>query len=158
MHVTGDLSASGTKPFKIDHPLDPTQRYLYHYSIESSEVLNQYSGNVILDNNGKAWVDLPEWFSLINKDFRYQLTPIDAPAPDLYIAQRIQGTRFQIAGGTAGLEVSWQITALRNDPYIQRYGAPVDVEKPAEEQGTYLFPELFGQPMEMGVFYDQFGE
>jgi hypothetical protein len=153
VHVTGDLSAGGTKPFKIDHPLDPANRYLYHYSVESSEVLNQYSGNVTLDVDGEAWVELPVWFPAINKDYRYQLTPIGASAPTLYIAQEIEDGRFKIAGGAAGLKVSWQVTGRRDDPYVQYYGAPVEVDKPAGEQGTYLYPELYGQPEELGRDY-----
>jgi hypothetical protein len=152
VHVAGDLSASGSKPFKIDHPLDPANQYLYHYSMESSEVLNQYSGNVILDENGEAWVELPAWFETLNSDFRYQLTCVGAYAP-VYIAQEIEGGRFQIAGGPGGLKISWQVTALRSDPYIERYGAPVEMEKPEGEKGTYIFPELYDQPEELSLNY-----
>jgi len=152
VHVNGTLSAV-VKMFKIDHPLDPANQYLYHYSVESSEVLNQYSGNVVLGADGSAWVELPAWFSAINRDVRYQLTPVGGAAPGLYIAQEVRDNRFQVAGGPPGLKVSWLITAVRSDPYIQRYGAPVEVEKPAEERGTYLFPELYGQPEELGRDY-----
>jgi hypothetical protein len=160
VQVQGDLSASGTKAFKIDSPLDPAHQYLYHYSLESSEVLNQYSGNATLDANGEAWVRLPNWFAAINKDFRYQLTPVGAPAPGLYVAQEMRssaaGSQFKIAGGPAGLKISWQVTALRNDPYVQAHGAPVVVDKPAGEQNTYLYPELYGQPPEKGLGYQEF--
>jgi hypothetical protein len=155
VHVTGDLSASGSKPFKIDHPLDPANQYLYHYSIESSEVLNQYSGNVTLDENGQAWVELPDWFQAINIDFRYQLTPIGVPAPNLYIAQEIQDNRFMIGGGEPGMKVSWTVTALRDDPYIQQYPHPVEELKPEDERGTYLYPDLYGQPKEAGLDYQR---
>jgi hypothetical protein len=156
VYVNGTFSAD-VKLFKIDHPFDPANRYLYHYSMESAEVLNQYSGNVVLGADGSAWVELPEWFAAINQDVRYQLTCIGGFAP-VYIAQKAGGqeaggSRFQIAGGTAGLEVSWLITARRSDPYVQRYGAPVEVEKPAAERGTYLHPELYGQPAELGLDY-----
>lgn len=152
VHVTGDLSASGTKPFKIDHPLDPANKYLYHYSIESAEVLNQYSGNVVLDAHGQAWVEMPAWFAAINRDFRYQLTCIGGYAP-VYIAKEISDNRFLIAGGTPGLKVSWQVTGVRNDPYVQRYGAPVEEDKPASERGTYIYPDLYNQPEELGRDY-----
>jgi hypothetical protein len=33
----------------------------------------------------------PDWFSALNKDFRYQLTAIGAPGPNLYIAEEISG-------------------------------------------------------------------
>ena len=52
--VADDFSVGGTKAFRIDHPLDPENRELWHAAIESSEVLNAYSGNVVLDGNGEA--------------------------------------------------------------------------------------------------------
>ncbi len=84
VQVTGDLSVTGSisgsvKNFKIDDPLDPARKSLYHASLESSEMANIYSGNVILDRKGQAVVDLPEWFEALNGDFRYQLTTIGRP-------------------------------------------------------------------------------
>ena len=110
--VDGNFFVNGSKDFRIDHPLDPTNKYLYHASIESSEVLNQYSGNVVLDDKGEGQVEFPEWFAAINEDFRYQLTAIGAPGPNLYIAKEISGNDgFTIGGGQPGLKVSWQVTA-----------------------------------------------
>jgi hypothetical protein len=77
----------------------------------------------------------------------------------LYIAQEVQatttGSQFKIAGGSAGLKVSWQVTALRNDPYMQANGTPVVVDKPIDEQGTYLYPELYGQPESTALSYQR---
>ena len=56
----------------------------------------------------------------------------------------IEGNRFKIAGGTPGMKVSWQVTGVRHDPYARAYRSPVEVQKPAQEQGTYLHPELYG--------------
>ena len=151
--VLGDFSVSGTKSFVIDHPLDPANQYLYHYNIESSEVLNQYSGNATLDENGSAWVPLPDWFEAVNTEFRYQLTPIGAAMPNLHIAQEIQGNSFQVGGGEPGMKVSWLVTAVRNDPYMQQNPHPAEVDKPGDERGTYLDPELYGQPEELGLEY-----
>jgi hypothetical protein len=50
---------------------------------------NVYDGIVVLDHKGKAEIDLPDWFGALNKDFRYQLTAIGAPGPNLYIAEEI---------------------------------------------------------------------
>src|SRR5581483_5167624 len=75
--ITGNLFVDGNKNFKIDHPLDPENKYLLHAAIESSEVLNVYSGNVTTDEQGNAVVELPDWFEALNKDFRYQLTVIN---------------------------------------------------------------------------------
>ncbi len=149
--ISGDLSVQGTKNFRIDHPLDPENKYLYHAAIESDEVLDQYTGNVTLDSQGRAVVTLPDWFDAINTDFRYQLTPIGAPAPNLYIAQKIQGNQFEIGGGTPGLEVSWQVTARRDDPYLRTHPFQVERDKPAAAKGYYLAPEAWGQPEERGI-------
>jgi hypothetical protein len=140
--VTGSLSVSGTKNFKIDDPIDPANKYLYHSSVESAEMLNVYSGNVVLDNRGEAEVNLPTWFEALNKDFRYQLTCIGGFGP-VYVAHEISNSKFHIAGGKPGLKVSWQVTAARHDAYAEAYGSPVEVEKPAGERGHYLHPELF---------------
>jgi len=128
--VHGDLSViGGTKNFKIDHPLDPANRYLYHASVESSEVLNTYSGNVILDERGEAVVDLPAWFEAINRDVRYQLTAVGAPGPSLHVAEKVKDNRFRIAGGAAGMEVSWQLTALRSDAWMLAHPFVVEQDK-----------------------------
>jgi len=153
VYVYGTLTAT-SKSFKIDHPLDPANQYLYHYSVESAERLNQYTGNVTLDANGEAWVELPAWFQAVNTDVRYQLTCIGGFSP-VYVAQEVQDNRFQIAGGEPGMKVSWMVTALRNDPYAQQHPSFAEQEKPEGERGTYLDPELYGQPEEMGIHYQQ---
>ena len=118
LRVTGNLDVTGTKNFCIPHPLEPERKVLRHAAIESNEVLNQYSGNVILDDAGQAWVELPTWFEAINCDYRYQLTCIGTFAP-VYIAEECRGNKFKIAGGKPGMKVSWQLTAVRNDAYIR---------------------------------------
>jgi hypothetical protein len=154
--VDGDLSSdslhvSGTKNFKIDHPLDPANKYLYHAAIESSEVMNLYTGKITLDANGEAVVQMPDWFEALNKDFRYSLTPIGAPGPNLYIAEEVSGNRFKIAGGAAGMKVSWQVTGVRQDAYMRAHPMKVEVEKSEKERGHYLRPELFDQPEEKSI-------
>src|SRR6185295_9454281 len=84
IYAQGRLGASGTKSFRIDHPLDPDNKYLLHYSIESPEVLNAYSGKVTLDALGDATIELPSYFAAVNKDPRYTLTPIGAAMPLLH--------------------------------------------------------------------------
>jgi len=156
VHVQGTISTSGVKPFKIDHPLDPENRYLMHAAVESDEVLNTYSGNVVLDLRGEAVVGLPEWFETLNTDFRYSLTAVGTPGPGLYVAEEVTGNHFRIAGGTPGGKVSWQITARRNDPGMQLRPFHTEVEKTGEERGTYLDPEAYGQPPEKS--YDRVRE
>lgn len=153
VYANGSLAATGLKAFQIDHPLDPANKMLNHYCTEGPEPLNVYSGTVSLDGSGAAWITLPEYFQTLNKDFRYQLTPVGASMPDLYVAEEVQGNRFKVAGGKAGMKVSWQVSATRNDLYVQRAGIPVEVDKTGERRGKYLVPELFGMPAERGIFW-----
>ena len=150
--VFGTLIVDGTKNFRIDHPLDPTNKYLNHSVIESSEVLNQYSGNAVLDAKGEARVQFPAWFEAINADFRYQLTAVGAPGPNLYVAEEVKDNAFKIAGGTPGTKVSWQVTARRNDPYMRAHPYVVEKDKPQAERGYYTDPSLYGAPKEQGIF------
>lgn len=137
--------------FKIDHPLDPANKFLYHSFVESPDMKNIYDGVVTADGDGTAWIDLPNWFGALNRDFRYQLTAIGAPAPGLYIASEIVGNRFEIAGGKPGMKVSWQVTGIRQDAYAKAYPLPVEEEKPKEFQGYYLHPEVFNQPASLAI-------
>jgi hypothetical protein len=106
-------------------------------------MLNLYTGNAVLDADGSAFVSLPEWFTALNEDFRYQLTPIGAFA-QLYIADEINLNRFRIAGGRSGMKVSWQVTGVRHDGYAKAHPLVVEVEKQGEDRGHYQNPEAFG--------------
>jgi hypothetical protein len=154
VNVTGTLSANTItatiKNFKIDHPLDPANKYLLHASVESSEMENIYSGNVRLDAHGKATVQMPRWFQALNADFRYQLTCVGGFSP-VYIAREIQGNRFEIAGGKAGIKVSWQITGVRHDAYAKANPLQVEQDKSASERGTYLYPAGQGKKQKIAL-------
>jgi hypothetical protein len=150
VEVLGHLSkASGS--FKIDHPLDPANKYLYHSFVESPDMMNIYNGLASLDSEGEAWITLPGYFEALNQDFRYQLTAIGAPGPNLYIAQEISSNRFKIAGGSPGAKVSWQVTGIRHDAWANAHRMLVEPEKPEYEKGFYLHPELFGAPPDKGL-------
>src|SRR5262249_35186046 len=52
--VFGDVTLSGnlsksSGSFKIDYPLDPTRKYLYHSFVESPDMMNIYNGIVTLN-------------------------------------------------------------------------------------------------------------
>jgi len=147
--VSGTLSKGGGS-FKIDHPLDPTNKYLSHSFVESPDMMNVYNGNVTLDANGAAWVTLPEWFEALNRDFRYQLTPIGAPGPNLYVAEEVSGNRFKIAGGKPRGRVSWQLTGVRHDAWANAHRIGVEEAKPDSERGQYLHPDAF-QPTQGAI-------
>ncbi len=159
--ANGDFGATGAKLFVIDHPLDPANKFLRHFSMESNEILNYYRGNVILDANGEATVQLPDYFQSINNtNYGYNLTPIGQPA-SLYIKSEVSSSgQFVIAGGQPGLKVSWTLTAERNDPYLQQNPDKrlVEINKTGDAVGKYLQPTLFGQPQEMGIYYKKHKE
>ena len=100
--------------------------------------MNVYNGNVMTNANGEAIVELPDYFQPLNKEFRYQLTAVGTPGPNLYIAEKISGNRFKIAGGEAGMEVSWQVTGIRQDAYANAHRIQVEEDKPTHERGKYL--------------------
>lgn len=154
--AVGNSGATGVKSFVIDHPEDPTNKILKHFSVESNEVLNMYRGVEVFDVNGKAIVSLPDYYDSINKNPSYQLTPIGAAMPDLYIEAEINNGQFVIAGGVVNKKVSWQITSERNDPYLQQNPKErkVVVRKEGERRGKYLTPELYKQSKEKGMFYN----
>ena len=148
--VGGNLSKAGGS-FTIDHPLDPENMYLQHSFVESPDMMNVYNGNITLDETGEARVILPDWFEALNQEFRYQLTAVGAPGPNLYIAETVKDNQFKIAGGSPGMTVSWQVTGIRHDPWADANRIEVELPKNEAEQGLYLHPELYGLPPERGI-------
>ncbi|HAP69755.1 MAG TPA: hypothetical protein DCR04_08525 [Flavobacteriales bacterium] len=145
----GNSGASGVKTFTIDHPADPSNKFLKHFSTESNEVLNIYRGNVTFDTNGEAVVEMPDYYDLINKNPSYQLTPIGGYA-QLYVKEELADGRFVIAGGQEGMKASWTVYAERNDPYLQQYpeNRAVEVDKNEGQKGKYFMPQLYGESMD----------
>ena len=148
VHVNGTLTKSAGG-FRIDHPLDPANSYLNHSFVESPDMKDLYDGVATLDESGQAWVQLPDWFEALNRDFRYQLTPIGQFAL-LYVAQEIQDNRFQIAGGNAGMRVSWLVTGIRHDAYAEAHRIQVEEDKPAGEASPSGALQLEGAPPDAG--------
>jgi hypothetical protein len=150
LSVTGKLT-KGSGSFKIDHPLDPANKYLSHSFVESPDMMNVYNGVIVLDAHGSAWVTLPDYFEALNRDFRYQLTAVGTPGPNLYIAKEVSGNRFRIAGGRAKARVSWQATGICQDAYANANRIPVEEQKAPQERGRYLHPELFGASEQQAI-------
>ena len=149
----GTFGASGTKSFRIDHPTDPENKYLLHYSLEGPEVLNVYTGNIRTDAKGFATVRLPDYFAEVNKDPRYSLTVVDETDDFVMakVSRRIQNNQFVIRTSKPNVSVSWEVKGVRNDRFMQRYGAPVVADKPEDEVGRYANPELFGKSREFAI-------
>lgn len=148
-HVNGDLSKSSGS-FKIDHPLDPANKYLYHSFVESPDMMNIYNGNVTTDQQGLAAITLPDYFEALNREFRYQLTVIGKFAQAI-VSEEINGNQFRIETNQPYVKVSWQVTGLRQDAYAEAHRIPTEELKSKTERGSYLPPEVHGQPEEKGI-------
>jgi hypothetical protein len=147
VEVDGALSKSSGS-FKIDHPLDPANKYLYHSFVESPDMMNIYNGNIVTDGGGTAVVTMPAWFGALNTDFRYQLTVIGQPA-QAWIASEIANGSFTIKTSKSGVKVSWMVTGIRQDAWANAHRIPVEADKAERDQGHYIHPELFehdGEP------------
>lgn len=147
--ITGTLSKGGGS-FKIDHPLDPANKYLYHSFVESPDMMNIYNGNITTDDQGIATVTLPDYFEALNKDFRYQLTVIGTFAQAI-ILQKVKGNSFVIKTDKPNVEVSWQVTGIRQDAFANKNRIPNSVDKAEKERGLYLHPDAFGLPESANV-------
>jgi len=127
--IDGNLNVAGTKNFRIAHPTDTT-KYLVHAAMESNEVLNSYSGNVVTDNQGLATVTLPDYFDKINCDFRYVLTVVGQTFAQAIVYKEIDANnQFLIKTSEPNTKVSWQVIAKRNDAFIQKHPFQDIIEK-----------------------------
>jgi hypothetical protein len=154
--VNGNLGKAGGS-FKIDHPLDPANKYLSHSFVESPDMMNIYNGVVTTDGRGYATITLPDWFEALNRDFRYQLTVLDdSNSEDFAVAKvvrKIKDRQFTIRTSSPNVEVSWQVTGIRHDVWANAHRIPVEEDKPPQERGLFLAPAEWGQPKEKGIGY-----
>ncbi|HVF73355.1 MAG TPA: hypothetical protein VM940_17265 [Chthoniobacterales bacterium] len=155
--VEGNLTVQGALfknggSFRIDHPLDPANKFLSHSFIESPDMMNIYNGNITTDASGSATVTLPDYFAALNGDYRYQLTVLGQFAQAI-VSREIAGNSFEIRTDKPGVKVSWQVTGIRQDAYARANPIVVEQFKPAEEQGLYLFPAGFGAGEEKQIGY-----
>lgn len=132
--INGNLTVNGTVgklggSFRIPHPLDPEKKWLYHSFVESPDMMNIYNGIARLDERGEATITLPNYFEALNREFRYQLTPVGASMPNLYVAEEISANTFKVAGGKPGAKVSWQVTGIRQDKDAREHPIVPEVER-----------------------------
>lgn len=155
VYANGDFGATGVKSFRIDHPADPINKYLVHFAAESPFPQNFYSGNVVTDQDGYAWVDLPDYFESINTNLKYQLTVLGKSFARAVVWDEVENGRFRIRTDEPNIKVSWRIEADRDDAYV-KFKKPKDVvEKRASERGKFLVPEIYGESEERGLDYLQ---
>ena len=147
--VFGTLSKSAGS-FKIDHPTDPANKYLVHSFVESPDMKNIYDGIVTTDANGDATITMPDWFTTLNIDYRYQLTCINQFAQAI-ISKELTGNRFSIRTDKPNVKVSWQVTGIRNDPYAKDHRLPVEEDKSGNDRGKYIYPEGYGRGRESAL-------
>ena len=149
VQITGSIT-KGSGTFKIDHPLDPENKYLYHSFVESPDMMNIYNGNVVTDANGDATITLPSYFEALNKDFRYQLTVIGSFAQAI-VKDEVSGNTFSIKTDKPNVKVSWQVTGVRQDKFANAHRVVPEVEKEPEFKGHYLHPAEWGKPASMSI-------
>jgi hypothetical protein len=141
--VTGSIS-KGSGSFRIDHPLDPANKYLYHSFVESPDMMNIYNGNATTDDKGEATIVLPDYFQALNRDFRYQLTVIGQFAQAI-VGEEIKSNSFKIKTDKPNVKVSWQVTGIRHDKYAEDNRIPTTEDKPADERGKCLYEAACGE-------------
>ena len=155
VRVQGDLGVAGTiskggGSFKIDHPTDPENKYLSHSFVESPDMMNIYNGNLTTDANGDATVTMPAYFTALNRDFRYQLTCIGTFAQAM-VLQKMKDNTFKVKTDKPNVEVSWQVTGVRQDAWANAHRIPNEENKTTAERGKYLYPEEHGKPKSLNV-------
>jgi hypothetical protein len=139
--IPGILTKGGGT-FKIDHPLDPKNKYLYHSFVESPDMMNIYNGNITTDAGGFATVEMPAWFEALNREFRYQLTVMGKGSwARARVYEEIVDNQFVIQTDIPDTKVSWQVTGIRKDAYAEKNRIQVEEDKPAGEKGSCLHPE-----------------
>ena len=151
LNVLGNISKGGGT-FKIDHPLDPYNKYLVHSFVESPEMMNIYSGNITTDSDSTAVVKLPDYFQAANKDFKYQLTVIGKFAQAI-VFEEINNNSFVVKTSEANIKVSWQVMTVRADKYADKNRIIPEQDK--IEKGTLLHPELFNEDDQKSEFNKQ---
>ncbi len=151
-NVTGTLS-KGAGAFKIDHPLDPENKYLWHSFVESPDMMNIYNGNIITDNKGEATITLPDYFEALNRDFRYQLTAIGQQA-NAWVVKEVNNNNFSIKTDKPNVKISWQLTGVRHDKYADAHRIPNEVAKEPENKGKYIHWQEWSQTEEKGIDFE----
>lgn len=136
----------------IDDPRAPTERTLVHSAVTAPQLTNMYSGNATTDAKGFATVSLPDYFSSVNSDLRYRLTPVGQFAQAI-VASEVVGNSVAIRTDKPNVKVSWVVIGTRSDPWAKAHPLEDVVSKPAAERGAYLNPEAYGQPESKGILF-----
>ena len=143
VEVLGTLSKSSGS-FKIDDPLDPANKYLYHSFVESPDMKNIYDGNVVTDGSGTATRHHARVVRGSEHGFPLSTHHHWPARPSLDRVGNQPMAASPIKTSKPGVKVSWQVTGIRQDAWAKAHRIPVEVDKAQRDQGHYLHPELFG--------------
>lgn len=137
LQVNGNVSKFGGT-FRIDHPLDPENKYLTHSFVESPDMMNIYNGNATTDKDGKVTITMPSYFQALNMEFRYQLTCIGQFAQAI-VLKEIESNTFVIQTDKPNVKVSWQVTGVRQDDWANDNRIIPEKEKEASKKGKRMY-------------------
>lgn len=156
VRMSADLDVSGTISkggggFRIDHPSDPAGRYLSHSFVESPEMLNVYAGTAVTGDDSEVTVTLPGYFAALNRDHRFQLTPVGQLALAT-VDGGVRENRFTIRTDRPGVTVCWQVTGVRQDKWAEAHRIRAEEDKAEGDRGRFLHPEAHGQPAAMSLY------
>lgn len=131
---TGVTLTNGIKAFKIDHPLAPAERWLYHNAVEGDGHYTLYRGNITLDHSGRAVVQMPDWFDALNDDLvitygEWGREVSDAPRT----SHRIKNGWVIV--GQPLRRVSWMASGVRRDAWAAGNPLQVESEKDDKDKG-----------------------
>jgi len=148
LSITGALS-KGSGSFKIDNPENPLNEFLYHQFHESPEALLTYRGTDQSYNNGHGWyydirlidtnkyeITFPSWFDDLTftgsnyNEYTGHLTGIKSFCGDSYFDfDNIANNKIVVAT-EKNCKFSWEVQAVRHDPYYESEPMNVVVAKP----------------------------
>ncbi len=143
VYMTGEFYAPEIA-IAMDHPDAPGERWYRQAAVGSFERLSIISGNVRTGADGTAVVEVPALFARLHRGFRYQLTVIGSPA-SAHVSREMRRGRFVVRTDRPRVKVSWQVTALRDDPSSRASEFRPSVAKGGSARGRLLEPALYGK-------------
>jgi hypothetical protein len=134
--VSTDQTATGTKTFVIDHPIDET-RYLVHACIEGPESGVYYRGKGEIVNNHSTLIVLPHYVQHFAYDFNIQLTPIyDSENNHRIYCSEVTDNSFVVFG--KNVKFFWIVHAKRSEIEVE----PLKATTVVKGEGPYRWIHL----------------
>jgi len=121
------------KSFIIDHPDDPSNKYLIHVCLEGPEAAVYYRGKGEITNNASVDIKLPEYVKNLATDFTIQITAVYDGNVKVYNFDEIQNNAFTVYGENG--KFHWLVIGKRFDIDVEPYKKDVIVKG----DGPYLW-------------------